>query len=109
MHSATVAVVTARDRDDNHHSIIADLRFLIEQVEASIARLDQAIGQEDTPENQDSATAMIILDDVTPSYRAASAALNACRIELGFAMQSLRDSGMPEYGTEVELVLGSAG
>ncbi|MBI5265565.1 MAG: hypothetical protein HY852_27540 [Bradyrhizobium sp.] len=81
-----------------------DLKFLIEQVASSIARLDQAIRSETVSENQDSSTAMI-LDDVTPGYRPASATLNACKAELESAMQSLRDAGVPEDGTEMELVL----
>ncbi|MGY4499348.1 exonuclease VII small subunit [Bradyrhizobium sp. GM24.11] len=34
-----------------------------------------------------------MLDDVTPSYATASAALNTCRAELGHALQKLSESG----------------
>lgn len=92
--------VSFRDRDDSHHSIIADLKFLIARVDASIGRIEQAMGQEPAPEILDGSAAVIVLDDVTPRYLAASAALNACRVELGFAMHSLQEADVAEGGTE---------
>lgn len=36
---------------------------------------------------------IFVLDDVTPRYATASAALNACRTGLGHAMRCLSDAG----------------
>ncbi len=38
---------------------------------------------------------VFVLDDVTPRYATASAALNACRAGLGHALQYLSESGNP--------------
>jgi hypothetical protein len=38
---------------------------------------------------------IFVLDDVTPRYATASAALNACRAGLGHALQCLSESGSP--------------
>ena len=92
--------VSCRDRDDSHHSIIADIRFLIAGVDASIGRIELAMGREAASESPDSSAAVVVLDDVTPRYLAASAALSACRVELDFAMHALQETGMPESGTE---------
>jgi len=40
-------------------------------------------------------TEIVVLDDVTPRFATASAALNACRAELGQALQNLSESGDP--------------
>jgi exonuclease VII small subunit len=41
-------------------------------------------------------TEIVVLDDVTPRYATASAALNTCRAELGHALQKLSESGNPD-------------
>lgn len=38
---------------------------------------------------------IFVLDDVTPRYATANAALNACRAGLGHALQCLSESGSP--------------
>ncbi len=100
MQHPTDVLVALRDRNDSHHSLITDLKFLIAQVEASIVRIEQAIGREAASEDQGGSAPVVVLDDVTPRYLAATAALGACRAELGFAMRSLREAGLPEDGTE---------
>ena len=40
-------------------------------------------------------TDIFVLDDVTPRYATASAALNACRAGLGHALRCLSESGDP--------------
>jgi hypothetical protein len=40
-------------------------------------------------------TEIVVLDDVTPRYATASAALNVCRAELGNVLQNLSESGNP--------------
>ncbi len=41
-------------------------------------------------------TEIVVLDDVTPRYATVGAALNACRAELGNALQNLSESGNPD-------------
>jgi hypothetical protein len=59
--------------------------------------IDAAMTLEDMEPEDDSAilgsTAIVVLDDVTPRYDAANAALHACRAELGHALQKLSESG----------------
>lgn len=56
--------------------------------------IDAAMEHEDERDVAGSAD-VFVLDDVTPRYATASAALNACRAGLGHALQSLSESGKP--------------
>jgi hypothetical protein len=72
--------------------IAADLRSLIAQIETSMRRIAAAMDQEHGSEPEGSAD-VVVLDDITPRYASASAALNACRAGLGYALQCLSESG----------------
>jgi hypothetical protein len=48
---------------------------------------------ETSPGSPESSTNIIVLDDVSPRYLKAVAALRACDVNLGIALRSLRDSG----------------
>ncbi|PJG50118.1 hypothetical protein CVM73_38100 [Bradyrhizobium forestalis] len=76
--------------------IAADLRLLIAQIETSMRRIaaamDAALDQEHGSDPEGSAE-VSLLDDVTPRYATANAALNACRAGLGHALQCLSESG----------------
>ncbi|MEY9402678.1 hypothetical protein ABIF66_002028 [Bradyrhizobium japonicum] len=74
--------------------IAADLRLLIAQIETSMRRIAAAMDQEHSNDPEGSAD-VFILDDVTPRYATANAALNACRAGLGHALQFLSDSSNP--------------
>lgn len=92
---------------DSRQLIAAELRSLIARIEISMRLIDAAMSPEDmSPEDMrsedrdvddDSAIAgsneLVVLDDVTPRYARASAALNTCRAELGHALQQLSESG----------------
>ncbi|EJN12367.1 hypothetical protein PMI42_04339 [Bradyrhizobium sp. YR681] len=91
-------LVTTREAD-SRQLIAADLRCLIAQVESSMRLIDAAMinaslepdGSGDPAGSAD----IVVLDDVTPRYATASAALNACRAGLGHALQCLSESGNP--------------
>ena len=87
---------------DSRQLIAAELRSLIARIEISMRLIDAAMEADD-----DSAifgtnlganlgsTEIVVLDDVTPRYATASAALNCCRAELSQALQNLSESGNP--------------
>ena len=82
---------------DSRQLIEAELRSLIARIDISVRLIDAAMKPEDDEPVPDSAIAgsaeIFVLDDVTPRYATASAALNACRAGLGRALQSLSESG----------------
>lgn len=77
---------------DSRQLIAAELRSLIVRIEISMRLIDAAMESEDDGVIAGSSE-IVVLDDVTPRYATASAALNACRAELGHALQQLSDSG----------------
>jgi hypothetical protein len=87
------------DRNDGHQSIVAELASLIEQVQAGIKLLEAAIATESAPGNQESAGNIFVLDDVTPRYIKANAALNACNADLDAALHYLLDATSSRHGT----------
>ena len=89
--AGTRPLIAASDVD-SHQLIAADLRSLIAQIEISMRRIEAIISQEDGGDETGSA-GVFVLDDVTPRYATASAALGACRIGLDLALRCLADSG----------------
>ena len=81
---------------DSRQLIEAELRSLIARIDISVRLIDAAMKPQDLKPVSDSAIAgsieIFVLDDVTPRYATASAALNACRAGLGHALQSLSES-----------------
>lgn len=84
-------------RNDRYRAIVRDLVSLIAQVQASVRLIETAIATESSPDDPEPATDIIILDDVTPCYTQANAALNACRANLGVALVVLRDIRTSKY------------
>ncbi|WP_426410369.1 hypothetical protein [Bradyrhizobium ganzhouense] len=86
---------------DSRQLIAAELRSLIARIEISVRLIDAAMTSDDMEPEDDSAilgaslgsTEIVVLDDVTPRYATASAALNTCRAELGHALQKLSEPG----------------
>jgi hypothetical protein len=72
---------------------------LIEHVQASMKLLESAIASESAPDGQEAAN-VVILDDVTPRYAQASAALNSCNASLGVALHVLQDTRTAKHGTD---------
>jgi hypothetical protein len=77
---------------DSHQLIAADLRALIAQIETSMHLIEAMMSRADSGDETGS-TDVVVLDDVTPRYVTASAALGACRIRLDLALQCLSESG----------------
>ena len=78
-------------RNDAYHSVVSDLISLIDHVQASLTLVESAIARE-TVGTQETAANIIVLDDVTPPYLRATAALRACDANLAMALHSLLDS-----------------
>ena len=87
------------DRNEAYHLVVSDLVALIEHVQASLRLIEQAITRETMIGSQESSANVIVLDDVTPPYVRATAALNACDANLAVALHSLLDSKTPDHGT----------
>jgi hypothetical protein len=85
------ASVSSESRDDGEQSIVLDLMSLIEQVKHSMDLLETAIAREAASGGQDPASDVVVLDDVTPRYLKANAALASCNAGLGAALHALLD------------------
>lgn len=97
MISAAAADVAVCSDDGNHPDrlIVTDLVALIGQVQASLRLIEAAIAREAMLAEQDAASDIFVLDDVTPRYIAASSALRACDIGLAVALERLYDAAAP--------------
>ena len=98
--------LVAMPETDSRQLIAAELRALITRIESSMRLIDAAMMETGMPETGLLETGLaqgdpagsadiFVLDDVTPRYATASAALNACRAGLGHALQCLSESGSP--------------
>ena len=83
-------------QDDVYRAVVSDLVSLIEHVQNSLRLIEQTIARETslemTPGSPQSSTNIIVLDDISPRYIKADAALQACDVNLGTALRSLLDS-----------------
>ena len=89
----------AYERHDGDHAIVSDLVSLIERVEASVRLIEAAIARETCFGSQEDASNVVVLDDVTPRYVMANAALTSSQASLGAALHFLRDAGTVKHGT----------
>ncbi|MEH2559801.1 hypothetical protein V1286_007330 [Bradyrhizobium algeriense] len=93
------------DRNDAYRAVVSDLVSLVEHVQNSLRLIEQTIARETSaetltetsaetsPGSSESSTDIIVLDDVSPRCMKAVAALQACDVNLGIALRSLRESG----------------
>ena len=81
------------DQNDAYRSVVSDLVSLMGHVQASLKLIESAVARETSLGNHDAASSIIVLDDVTPRYAKASAALKACDASLGISLHFLLDSG----------------
>jgi len=82
-----------------YRAVVSDLVSLVEHVQNSLRLIEQTI---DGEASESSTTNIVVLDDVSPRYMRAVAALQACDISLGSALRSLLDTGedaAPPEGT----------
>ena len=80
-------------QNDAYSAVVSDLVNLIEHVQTSLRLIERAIACETSLGSQESSANVIVLDDVSPRYKKATAALQACDANLGIALRSLLDSG----------------
>jgi hypothetical protein len=86
--------LAAMAETDSRQLIAAELRSLVARIDISMRLIDAAMEPDDDSAILGS-TEIVVLDDVSPRYATVSAALNACRAELGQALQKLSESGNP--------------
>jgi hypothetical protein len=89
--AADHAPVRHGDLNDNYTAIVSNLRSLAEQVSAAIKLIESAIASEASTSHPDMATNVVVLDDVTPRYVRANAALSTCNAGLGVALHLVHD------------------
>jgi hypothetical protein len=94
------ASVQPEARNDGYRSIVSDLISLIEHVQASTQLIESAIAREASLGNHEVAANVIVLDDVTPRYAKANAALSACSARLGIALHFLLESRTSKHGAD---------
>jgi hypothetical protein len=80
-------------RTDNYSSVVSDLVCLIEHMQASMQMLENAIAGELPLGDQQAGDNVVVLDDITPCYVKANAALHACKAGLGVALHFLTGAG----------------
>ena len=84
------------DQNAAYRAVVSDLVSLVEHVQNSLRLIEQTIARETssemTPGGPESSTNIIVLDDISPRYVKADAALQACDVNLGIALRSLLDS-----------------
>lgn len=77
------------DRDDTYRAVVSDLESVIEHVRKSLRLIESAIASEAAVDEID-ADNVIVLDDVTPGYARADAALRECNAGLSLALRLLQ-------------------
>ena len=82
-------------RNDAYHSVVSDLVSLIDHVQASLMLIESTIAREIVGTQEITAN-VVVLDDVTPPYMRATAALRACDANLAMVLHSLLDSKTSE-------------
>ena len=75
--AASSASAQSGGRNDSYRAVVSDLEALIQQVQASIKLIETAMVGESPLGNEEIAASVVILDDVTPRYIRAAAALSS--------------------------------
>ena len=98
MQSAEGGGFSARS-DDRNDGEGSELVSLIEHIRASMKLIESAIAMEPAPGDPGTSANVVVLDDVTPRYQNARAALNACNTSLEVTFHLLRDTKRSPHGT----------
>ncbi len=80
------------DRNERHRMVVTDLASVIGRVRKSLELIESEIAGETHAEE---AADIIVLDDVTPGYSRAQAALRDCEAGLRAALHLLQESVPP--------------
>jgi hypothetical protein len=89
---ASADSLVAAPNCDSHQLIASELRFLIARIEISMRLIEAAMTEQEDEDDAPGSIDIVVLDDVTPGYTTANAALSACRAGLDLAVQCLSDS-----------------
>jgi hypothetical protein len=89
--AADYVSVRPGDLNDKYTAIVSNLRSLAEQISAAMKLIESAIASEAATSHPDMATNVVVLDDVTPRYVRANAALSTCNAGLGVALHAVHD------------------
>ena len=81
-----------QDQNDVNHALVSDLVSMIEHVQGSLRLIERTIAGEMSIGGPESSTNVIVLDDVSPRYMKAAAAVQACDVNLGIALRALLDA-----------------
>jgi hypothetical protein len=94
MQSAEGGGFSARsdDRNDGEGSIVSELVCLIEHVRTSMKLIESAMAMEPPLSDPGLSANVVVLDDLTPRYQNARAALNMCDTSLEVTLHLLRDT-----------------
>lgn len=82
----------ADEQNDAYRTVISGLVSLIDHVQKCLRLIEQTIAGETSPGSPESSSNVVVLDDVSPRYMKAAAAVQACDVNLGIALRSLLDS-----------------
>jgi len=85
--------------DHAYRLVVSDLVSLHGHVQASLKLIELAVASEASPGNHDAAPNVIVLDDVTPRYAQASAALR--RLATGRSWRGWRRTGAMASGRQL--------
>jgi hypothetical protein len=77
------------DQNDAYRAVVADLVNLSEHIQSSLRLIERTIAAKIPIGSPESSTNVIVLDDVSPRYMKAAAAVQACDVNLGVALRSL--------------------
>ena len=101
MQSAEGGGFSARsdDRNDGEGSIVSELVSLIEHVRASMKLIESAIAMEPALSDPGTSANFAVLDDLTPRYQNARAALKTCNTSLEVTLHLLRDTKTSPHET----------
>jgi hypothetical protein len=78
--------------NDNYHAIVSDLVSLVARLQSSIRLIESTMVGDAPLGHLEFASNIVVLDDVTPRYARANAALNAAHAGLGVALHFLLDA-----------------
>jgi hypothetical protein len=103
------AAPTPHDPKAAYRALVSDLVSLVAQVQNSLRRIERAMDEEVAASGPDSSDNVIVLDDVSPRYVKAVAALRACDADLGAVLNSLLESGERERCAASRTALSAIG
>jgi hypothetical protein len=85
------AAPAPHDENAAYRAMVSELIGLGEHVQSSLRPIEQMIDRKTPTRDPEGSTNIIVLDDVSPRYMRAVAALQSCDVSLGLALRFLLD------------------